>query len=270
METVTSVLVEQPSTSAGAASAVPATVPCPPERPCLHRNPPATPSAFFGEHRALLVAVGALFSFLAFAAAIANGWLLLHWDEPIQRFVEQSRTAALDTFFLTMSRLGSTMVVLPLGALFTVLTWKRCRAVSIAFAVSTLGRPLIEFVLKALVDRDRPDFERMVDGHGPSFPSGHPMASIALWGLMPLVVGLFTRNRKLWWCSVAVSAFMVLSIGASRVYLGVHWPSDVFASLLLGSFFLIGVEAVVAHSHKVTGGCAGARPGADAESVPAS
>lgn len=261
MDVVTSVLLESTSTAVRAeagADTAPAP-PCTSERPCLHRNPPATPSSFFGEHRYLLVAIGAVFAFLAAAAAISNGWLLLRWDEPIQRFVEDHRTAALDTFFLTMSRFGSTMVVLGLGALFTALTWSRCRAVSIAFAVATLGRPVIEFVLKALVDRDRPDFERMVNGQGPSFPSGHVMAAFALWGLMPLVVGLFTRNRFLWWASAICSGFVILSIAASRVYLGVHWPSDITAGLLLGAFFLVGVEAVVAQTHRVNGGCVGGR-----------
>jgi undecaprenyl-diphosphatase len=261
MEPVTPVLLEETSNAARAlpGAADPAPLPCPPERPCLHRHPPATPSSFFGDRHYLLLAIGSVFAFLAAAAAISNGWLLLRWDEPIQHFVEAHRTAALDTFFLTMSRFGSTMVVLGLGALFTALTWSRCRAVGIAFAVATLGRPLIEFVVKALVGRDRPDLDRMVGGHGPSFPSGHVMASVALWGLMPLVVGLLTRSRKLWWASVAFSAFMILSIAASRVYLGVHWASDVTAGLLLGSFFLLGVEAVVAHTHRVSGGCGGGR-----------
>jgi undecaprenyl-diphosphatase len=269
MESVTPVLVEDPSisTRALAGDRVPApapAAPCTAERPCLHRNPPITPSSFFAEHRYLLLAIGAVFAFLAAAAAIANGWLLLRWDQPIQRFVEEHRNGILDTFFLTVSRFGSTIVVLSLGVLFSALTWSRCRAVSIAFMVATLGRPVIEFVLKALVGRDRPDLERMVNGHGPSFPSGHVMAAVALWGLMPLVVGLFTRSRLLWWASAIFSAFMIVSIAASRVYLGVHWPSDVTAGLLLGSFFLLGVEAVVAHTHRVSGGCGGRRAEADA------
>jgi len=261
MDDVTSLLVEEPSTAArtttGAATLTPPE-PCSPARPCLHQHPPATPSSFFREHRHVLVAIGAVFGFLALAATIANGWLLLRWDEPIQRFVENNRSGALDTFFLTASRLGSTMIVLTLGGLFAVLTWNRCRAVSVALIVATLGRPLLEYVLKALVDRDRPDLERMVNGHGPSFPSGHVMAAVAIWGLLPLVVGLFTRNRILWWASVITSAGLIVAIAASRVYLGVHWASDVTAGLLLGSFFLLGIESVVAHAHRFNG-CGAAR-----------
>ena len=244
-------------------------VPAAPCAPCLHQHPPATPGSFFREHRHLLLAIGAIFGFLAVSAAIADAWLLLRWDSPIQHYVEDHRSTGLDTFFLTMSRFGSTIVVLSVGVLLSALTWKRCRAVSIAIFVATFGRPLVETLLKQLVGRDRPDLERMVNGHGPSFPSGHVMAAVALWGLLPLVVGLFTRKRWIWWTSVAFSAYMILSIAASRVYLGVHWPSDVFAGLLLGSFFLLGIEQVLFHVHRVNG-CGAARRDASAESVPAS
>jgi undecaprenyl-diphosphatase len=204
-----------------------------------------------------------LFAFLGVAAAIHNAWLPLRWDEPIQRFVVAHRTEHLDTFFLTVSRFGSTVVVLATGAFLTLLTWGRCRAVSVAILAATLGRPVVEFVLKALVGRDRPDLERMVNGHGPSFPSGHVMASVALWGLLPLVVGLFTRNRVLWWASAVFSGLLILSIAASRVYLGVHWFSDVLGGLLLGSFFLLAIEAVLGYVHRING-CGAVRPYADA------
>jgi undecaprenyl-diphosphatase len=261
MDTVTSVIVESPS-----ARSVPARVaepegpgpstpadPCGGARPCLHQHPPLTPMGFFSSRRKLLITVAAAFGFFALAATIANAWLLRRWDVPIQRFVEDNRNGALDTFFLTISRFGSTVVVLAIGGALTLLTWRRCRAVAIAVAVATVARPLLEFTVKALVGRDRPDFERMVAGNGPSFPSGHVMAAIALWGLLPLVVGLFTRNRVLWWISAFTSGFMIVTIAASRVYLGVHWPSDIFAGLLLGTLFLIGIEMVLGRAHDVSG-----------------
>ena len=202
---------------------------------------------------ALLVVVGILFLLLASAAAIHNGWLLLRWDLPIQRFVERHRTDDLTSFFLGASRLGSTAVVVAVSACLTVLTWRRCRAAGIAILVAALARPLLEFVLKLIVARDRPDLEQLVNGRGFSFPSGHVMAAVALYGLVPLVVALYTRSRALWWASVAASGLVIGAIAASRVYLGVHWFSDVVGSLLLGSFFLLGVEAVLGYAHRVDG-----------------
>lgn len=215
----------------------------------VHTAPPFTPSSVLLPRRRLLMAFGALLVALATAAALNGGQLLLTWDEPIQRGVESSRTPGLDTFFLTLSRLGSTVVVIGLGTLATVLTWRRCRAVATVVLVATFARPLIEFVFKAGVGRERPDFERMVPGNGPSFPSGHGMAAIALWGMLPLVVSLYTHRRAIWWAAVAVSFLLIAGIASSRVYLGVHWFTDVTASLVVGTFFLLGVDWVLVRQH---------------------
>jgi undecaprenyl-diphosphatase len=219
-------------------------------RASLHHAPPLTPSAFFARRPWLLAVIGVAFLFLAFAAAIRRGAVLLTWDEPIQRAVEGRRGAGWDVLFSTASRFGSTLVVLTLGGLLALLAARRCRAVAIAVVAATISRPVIEFLLKDIVERGRPDFERMVAGTGYSFPSGHVMAAVALWGLLPMIVALYTRSRALWWASVAMSGVMIATIAASRVYLGVHWFSDIMGGLLLGSFFLLGVEWVLHNSHQ--------------------
>ena len=223
------------------------------DTPCLHRSPPLTPSQFYRERKVVLLSLGVAFVAAAVAASIASGWLLLHWDEPIQRLVEDNRGPVLDRVFRTASLLGSTLVVFAVAAMFVLLTWRRCRAVAITIAVATLARPLLEFTIKEIVNRDRPGLERLVDGTGPSFPSGHVMAAVALWGLLPMVVGLWSRSRKVWWTSVGVATALILFIAMSRVYLGVHWPTDALAGLLLGSFLLLGVEAVLWFAHERRG-----------------
>jgi undecaprenyl-diphosphatase len=221
--------------------------------PCaghVHTAPPFTPSSVLLRRRRLLITLGVVLVALATAAAFRNGQALLTWDEPIQREVEENRTAALSDVFLMLSRLGSTVVVIALGTLGTVLTWRRCRAVATVLLIATFTRPVIEFIVKGLVGRDRPDLDRLVAGTGPSFPSGHVMAAIALWGLLPVVVSLYTRRRAIWWASVGVSASLIAGIAASRVYLGVHWFSDVAAGLVVGTFFLLGADTVLVHAHR--------------------
>lgn len=215
----------------------------------VHATPPATPSSVLLPRPRVLLILAAVLAALAASAALWGGQVLLTWDEPIQRGVEARRTAALDDFFLTVSRFGSTIPVLVLGTTAAAVTWKRCHAVGMAVLVATFGRPLLEFTVKILVDRERPDFERLVAGNGPSFPSGHVMAAVALWGLMPLVVSLYTRRRVVWWASVAVAGALIAGIAASRIYLGVHWFSDVTGGLIVGAFFLLGVEAVLIRQH---------------------
>jgi membrane-associated phospholipid phosphatase len=67
---------------------------------------------------------------------------------------------------------------------------------------------------------------------------------------LPVVVALYTRRRAIWWASVAVSATLIAGIAASRVYLGVHWFSDVTAGLVVGTFFLLGVDNVLIRAHR--------------------
>jgi membrane-associated phospholipid phosphatase len=240
---VTSALTEPTPDTADAASASSSEI--------LHVQAPARvtpPSTRLARVRVVL-ALAALFCVLAVAAVAERGQLLLTWDEPIQRAVEDSRTSLFDDVFTGLSLLGSTVVVLGLGTLAAAVTWRRCRAVATVLLVATFSRPALEFTLKVLVDRDRPDLDRMVSGDGPSFPSGHVMAGVALWGLMPLVVSLYTRRRAVWWASVAVAAALIAGIAASRVYLGVHWFSDVTGGLVVGAIFLLGVEALLIRQH---------------------
>jgi undecaprenyl-diphosphatase len=215
----------------------------------VHTTVPATPSSVLLSRPRLVLVLAAVFAALALAAAMWGGQVLLTWDEPIQRGVEARRTSALDELFLTVSRFGSTIPVLVIGTLASIVTWRRCRAVGTVVLVATFSRPALEFIVKALVDRDRPDFDRLVAGNGPSFPAGHVMAAVALWGLMPLVVSLYTRRRAIWWASVAVAGALIAGIAASRIYLGVHWFSDVTGGLIVGAFFLLAVEAVLIRQH---------------------
>jgi undecaprenyl-diphosphatase len=221
--------------------------------PYIHADLPATPSSALRAHPRLLVVVFGVFLALAVAAAMAGSQVLLTWDEPIARWVEAHRTTHLDAVFHTFSRLGSTVPVLLVATAVGIAAWRRCRAVGVALIVATFSKPLVETVLKAVVDRDRPDFDRLVAGHGPSFPSGHVMAAMALWGMLPLVVSLYTRRRDVWWGSVAVAVTIIGGIAASRVYLGVHWFSDVVGGLLAGAIFLVGVQAVFDHQHRAHG-----------------
>ena len=204
----------------------------------------------FERWRYVAAGLAAVFASLALAAWLKDGWLLLHWDEPVQRAVEDARSSGMTAIVKRISFLGSTVAVLTLGATLAALSWRRCRAVAMVILIATLSRPLIEFTLKAIVDRDRPDLQRLVDGTGPSFPSGHVMAASALWGLAPLVVTLYTRNRQIWWAATITSGLLILAIGASRTYLGVHWLSDVVAGLIVGAFFLRGVEWLLARQHR--------------------
>jgi undecaprenyl-diphosphatase len=219
-------------------------------------------------NRWVLPAVVALFVALGLGAMA--GWLV--WDEPISRWVFHSRSAALDDVFRNVSMLGSTKVVILVSAIAALLAARRCPRLALVIIAIALARPATEFLLKELVSRPRPIGDRMVGGEGFSFPSGHPLATVASWGTLPLVAALYTRRRALWW-SVTIGVWlMVFLVGMSRVYLGVHWTSDVVASVLLA---VIGVAVAERFILRPDGACSCSAPtsqtdsrhGADAHDV---
>jgi undecaprenyl-diphosphatase len=197
----------------------------------LHVDPPMTIGRMHSSYQWVLPAAGILVAVLAVGAAA--GWLF--WDEPITTWVVDSRTPLLNRFFRRVSFLGSTRVVVVVTVVAAALTYRRCPRLAVAILLVAVARPLIEAGLKELVARERPDGDRLVRGRGYSFPSGHPLATAASWGMLPLVAALYTRRRALWWAmAISVWALAVL-VAVSRVWLGVHWTSDVVAGLALAA-----------------------------------
>jgi len=215
----------------------------------LHGHPPLTPAAVLLRFRCIVPLLIGTFLFLAVGAAVSDAALLRVWDEPVQRAVEGARTPWLDTLVKAISQLGGTGIAVIGLVILLALVLAHCRSLALVLLVATVARPLFEWALKRIIDRPRPNLDQLVHGEGPSFPSGHPLAAIAFWGLVPPVVALLTHKRRWWWWSVGTSVTVILLVAMSRVYLGVHWLSDVVASLLLGSLFLLAVEWLLDWHH---------------------
>jgi undecaprenyl-diphosphatase len=221
-----------------------------------HLDPPTSPWQVLRSPLTRLMVVALVFFGFALAAAIDGGSTLLHVDRPIERFVVDTRSAWLDHTFRRISFFGSTPVVLIGGLTLAIVAWRRCRMVAALVVVATLTRPLLEFTLKESIGRDRPSLDRMVVGEGHSFPSGHVLAAAALWAMVPVVVSLYTRSRLVWWISAVGAVVAVLLIGLSRVYLGVHWASDVVAGTLAAVMLLAALDAGFrwVHGRRLCGG----------------
>lgn len=135
-----------------------------------------------------------------------------------------------------LTALGSPLVV----ALFTValggLLYAKCdRRGAWTIAVSSLASGLLTLATKSLLERPRPDVvPRLVDAAGLSFPSGHALASATVYLTASFVVARHLGRLRTRVIVLGLTGCLVVSIGASRVYLGVHYPSDVLGGILLG------------------------------------
>ena len=148
--------------------------------------------------------------------------------------------AALLPVMQVLTRLGSLAVLIPasvLGIGFAIRHHGRDLALrlGIGMAVAEAFTELIKFLLA----RARPDFPHQVTAGGGSFPSGHSLNSVVVWCLLALVIASVGWRRKLWARALYV---LPLLVGWTRVYLGVHWPSDVLGGW---GFGLLLVAAIV-------------------------
>ena len=216
----------------------------------LHLSPPLTPRGVLLRHPAIIWTIAGLSVTLGILAAVDGGSVLLVVDEPIQRWVEAHRSGGWTRVALFVSRLGSNVIVFSVFGVVVAWTLPRCRTFALTLSVAVLLRSPLEFMLKQLIDRDRPDFHRLVDGTGPSHPSGHVLAAVALWGLLPPLISILVRSRALWWVSVVVATALIAGISASRVYLGVHWSTDIVQGILLGTLYLAALEFLFVHHHR--------------------
>ncbi|MFC8920586.1 phosphatase PAP2 family protein [Streptomyces sp. NPDC047821] len=115
------------------------------------------------------------------------------------------------------------------------LWWRGERLLAVwAAAVSLLGSA-VQQVLKVVVGRDRPRWRDPVDwAHFAAFPSGHAMTAAVTCGLLLWLLALFGAGRRLWAAALLVGAVSAVGVGLTRLYLGVHWASDVVGGWLLG------------------------------------
>jgi len=200
-----------------------------------------------------------------FLVAVLAGWAfggIADWvfDAPATRAADQwaQRVAAawispgLTAFMRFASFVGRTWMA---GLISVVVAGVLLRAGShrrlYAFAATMIGGTLLNPALKAVFHRDRPSgFAALGHAAGYSFPSGHAMAAALLYGSLAYVIYFsIDHSHRLRLLAVTLCALMTLSIGASRIYLGVHYLSDVLAGFAAGlswvGICLSGTEAWV-------------------------
>jgi undecaprenyl-diphosphatase len=166
-----------------------------------------------------------------------------YWDQAIQSWVHGLARPMLTQVMLGLSWIGSTYALVPAVAMAAgLLWWRRMKNDAVLVVAAALGGVALNEVMKLYFKRLRPDLPwAFVHEQSFSFPSGHSVLAIVMYGI--IVYKTLDKLHSRWArTALMVAAFlMVVGIGVSRVYLGVHYPSDVAAGYFVGAVWLAAV-----------------------------
>lgn len=184
----------------------------------------------------LVIISGLTVVFLSLAGNLSQG-KTFSWDAPFMLKVHSLSQPWLDFVMLGITHTGGAFVALSFAVSLYWLYKSENYDLFWGAAISFLGAISINSFLKLFFARPRPTiFPPLTAVHTYSFPSGHTVAAISLYGF--LAFALWQMGKK-WQAALATS--WVLLIALSRVYLGVHYPSDVLGALAFGGIWLLGV-----------------------------
>ncbi len=167
----------------------------------------------------------------------------LAFDEAVLTTINRFSTPFFDIFMPIATDIGGVIGVTALTVLFVALfIYKNEYRRALMVVVSVVGAVALNIVLKSIIARSRPDlWEQLIHETGYSFPSGHAMASAALG--LGLAVALW-NSRWRWWSFGFATAY-ILFVGFSRMYLGVHYPTDILAGWCVSGFWVLAVALMM-------------------------
>lgn len=165
---------------------------------------------------------------------------VLAFDRRIISLVQGWESTILTDIMKFFTTIGSvnTMLVLSIFIVFFLFIVLHHRAELLLFTIVIIGSPLLNGWLKQIFQRARPELHRIIEIGGYSFPSGHAMNAFAFYGILTFLLWRHITVKKGRMILILSSSFMIFMIGLSRVYLGVHYPSDIIGGYLVSCCWL--------------------------------
>lgn len=161
---------------------------------------------------------------------------VLDIDNNVYNFISKNiMNDTLSSILKCVTHLGGVAFIVLLG----VLCFMFCKKNRWFITFDLVGCTVINQTIKHIVRRPRPNVVRLVSESGYSFPSGHSMISVAFYGLLIYFVYKNINNKYLKWTLISLLSLLILTIGFSRIYVGVHYFTDVVGGFFLALAYLI-------------------------------
>lgn len=189
---------------------------------------------------ALVVFVGGIHLFIDLTDSVRDD-AVAQYDQSISEFITSYRSPFLTDYFTFVTEVGDALGYLIVFVICTVLfylffkNWKYVIQIS-AVLILAMSSNLI---LKQMINRARPSVEHLVEVKTLSYPSGHAMMAMAFYGFLIYLIFHFKLSKTVKWISAIVLTILILSIGTSRIYLGVHYPTDIAGGFIAGFLWVV-------------------------------
>lgn len=159
---------------------------------------------------------------------IASEFLISDFATPIAKFV---------------TNFGGAIFLIILA--MTLLILIKDKKIGLSILSNLVIITVLNQLLKIILQRPRPTDYRIIEETGYSFPSGHSMISMAFYGYLIYLIYKYVKNKYIKWISIVLLSILICSIGVSRIYLGVHYTSDVLGGFFISiSYLIIYISAV--------------------------
>jgi undecaprenyl-diphosphatase len=195
------------------------------------------------------IALGGTYAFAKFAGHVTSGRTQA-FDDAVLRWIGQYRSPALEPIMLEITFLGTGTVVIAVVAVSAMFLWLTRHQYSAALLlICAIGGVLLNHLLKVGFDRPRPQiFEWGSHALSSSFPSGHAMSAAAVYGTVAYLAARLQKRHFHRVLTLLAAGILIVLIAGTRLYLGVHYPSDVLAGIVIGlawaSFCMATLEAI--------------------------
>ncbi|OBZ15088.1 phospholipid phosphatase [Bacillus sp. FJAT-27264] len=186
-----------------------------------------------------------LFIWFALVFGLIAAWVTLgnvsSFDNPIIHTVQSMESPTLTALAKMLSLVGSSRLAIGISVLTIILLYflLKHRMELLLFIWVGLGSQLLNSLMKQWFHRERPNIHRIIQEVGYSFPSGHSMAAFSLYGVIAYLLWRHLNRRRERAILVILAVLMTGGIGWSRIYLGVHYPSDVIGGYAASGAWLM-------------------------------
>lgn len=195
------------------------------------------------------IAIVCTWAFSELAERVSRG-TTQPFDNAVMQWIAAHQNKLVQEIMLEVTALGTGAVVAMIVFIAALFLWlNQHKHSAILLLVATFGGIILDNLLKIGFNRPRPHvFQWGTYAASSSFPSGHAMSSVIVYGTVAYLAARLQRNARSRWLTLIFAAFVIAWICSSRMYLGVHYPSDILAGLIIGlawaGFCMATLEAI--------------------------